>query len=463
MSTQENNPLIEVYGALFKAAGLDVDENDRVIKSMTEGSLPATVDIDEETKAIALPTYPNLTAEDADKLVFFHPFKENIFNGESRLVAYLRRAYNNNLNEAMFKLMLDLVNVAVGAEVDHKTLTNAQKDLLTKLGSVDSKFKDTLNTIVKNAFKGQKELFPVKITLAKGGKNSKGKSKHLCSGYITSPLLESINATTTLPKPKIGTTTVRKGDIDTFKALIGLLLPKDFKETGIELFVDISDAPIIDTLIKVMRKAPEQSNHVAKVMFGGKYPIYGKEEATINFKESYVEVDWITDDFEVSSYRKFYELIPQQEGNEGISNAAPTNLKRQEVKITPQPKVQPKYSVDDVPPWEDQPVQVPAQPNQPTHQQVPQQPVAPVQKKPSLLDALLPDPPQRQYQGQQNGWLNNQPQQSLYDNRYDNRYTNAPRNPYYEQPRGNDYMASLTGNGGRPSMYESPYDRNRRW
>ena len=154
--TQENNPLIEVYGALFKSAGLDVDENHRVVKPLSEGSLPATIEIDEQVRAIALPTYPNLTSDEADKLVFFHPFKENIFNGESRLVAYLRRAYNNNVNEAMFKLMLDIVNVAIGAEVDHKTLTNAQKELLTKLGAVDSKFKDTLTTIVKNAFKGQK-------------------------------------------------------------------------------------------------------------------------------------------------------------------------------------------------------------------------------------------------------------------------------------------------------------------
>lgn len=457
MSTQENNPLIEVYGALFKSAGLDVDENDRVVKSMSEGSLPATIEIDEQVKSIALPTYPNLTSEDADKLVFFHPFKENIFNGESRLVAYLRRAYNNNVNEAMFKLMLDIVNVAIGAEVDHKTLTNAQKELLTKLGTVDSKFKDTLNTIVKNAFKGQKELFPIKITLAKG---AKGKGKHLCSGYITSPLLEAVNVASSLPKPKIGTTTIRKGDIDTFKALLGLVLPKGFKDGSIELFVDISDAPIIDTLIKVMKKVPEQSNQMAKTMFGGKYPIYGKDEAAINFKESYIEVDWIDDEFEVASYRKFYELIPQQEGNEGVSNAAPTNLKRQEIKITPQPKVKPKYSVNDTPPWEEQ--QAPQQ-VQTQHGYAQQGQPEPAPKKSGILAALLPESQSRRnnYQDdRRGGWLNNVPQQNRYDDRYDNRYPNNPRGNYYGQSsRGDDYMSSLTGNGGRPSIYGDRYGR----
>ena len=455
MST-ENNPLIEVYGALFKSAGLDVDENDRVVKTMSEGSLPTTIEIDEQVRAIALPTYPNLTSEDADKLVFFHPFKENIFNGESRLVAYLRRAYNNNVNEAMFKLMLDIVNVAIGAEVDHKTLTNAQKELLTKLGTVDAKFKDTLNTIVKNAFKGQKELFPIKITLAKG---AKGKGKHLCSGYITSPLLEAVNADASLPKPKIGTTAIRKGDIDTFKALLGLVLPKGFKDGSIELFVDISDAPIIDTLIKVMKKVPEQSNQMAKTMFGGKYPIYGKDEAAINFKESYIEVDWIDDDFEVASYRKFYELIPQQEGNEGVSNSAPANLKRQEIKITPQPKVKPKYSVNDTPPWEDQqtPHQVETQ-----RGYVSQGQPEPAPKKSGIMAALFSNSRRRNdYQdGGRGGWLNNAQPQNRYEDRYDNRYTNNPRDAYYGQPpRGDDYMRSLTGNGGRAPIHGDRYGR----
>ena len=451
--TQENNPLIEVYGALFKSAGLDVDENHRVVKPLSEGSLPATIEIDEQVRAIALPTYPNLTSDEADKLVFFHPFKENIFNGESRLVAYLRRAYNNNVNEAMFKLMLDIVNVAIGAEVDHKTLTNAQKELLTKLGAVDSKFKDTLTTIVKNAFKGQKELFPIKITLAKG---TKGKGKHLCSGYITSPLLEVVNAAASLPKPKIGTTAIRKGDIDTFKALLGLILPKGFKEEGIELFVDISDAPIMDTLIKVMKKVPEQSNQVAKTMFGGKYPIYGKDEAAINFKESYIEVDWITDDFEVAGYRKFYELIPQQEGNEGVSNSAPTNLKHQEIKITPQPKVQPKYSVNDTPPWEEQQVET-------QRGYVAQGQPEPAPKKSGIMEALRAVSRNRRgdYQDdRRSGWLNDTQPQNRYDDRYDNRYPNAPRDNYYSQPpRGGDYMSSLTGNGGRPPLYNDRYGR----
>lgn len=340
-------PMLDVYDKILTTCGYQVDDNGQVRKQNIK-SLPVSMQFDQETRYLVLPTKENLKSERASEYVFFHPFQENLVRGEPRVLAMIRKELNRTYGSAVAALMIGIVDISAGG-LNHTDLSPEQRNFIGAIGKVDERFNKDFNRIIENLAKRNGKDTPLNLSLRKGVEWAGHKYSRLA--VWSSPLYEEVLDTIEQVaknkdySPKILGVPVRKQDLKTYenlcKLFFGDIAEKNHSEYGAS---DATDAPYAEAFVRSLKTLPVKINQIAETFFGGDMHVYASEVAKDNLNLTRLNVDWLLDleselgkEFTVATWRKEYLLIPIQEGNEGVS---PVNEKatRQESAEEEKPK-----------------------------------------------------------------------------------------------------------------------------
>lgn len=289
--------IFDFYKSVLGTAGAYVDRHDQV--NLTFGgdsSIPFTV----EGKRLVLPTREHMTA-DQSEMVLFHPLKENILAGESKVMSKFRDAVNTNLNVVLNKLLGNMV--AIGAQQrTHDRVTPDQLEVLKIFKDADKNtvdFFERLDTaLAKHEDKGFIHIFVKKKATLKG-------KAYRRAAIISFPLYEEI------VKSMGGTTLLgvkfRKKDIALFKLLLETVFPgldtPDHYSRGDESGI----APTLDALMRGVLAVAEHINDLAALFT----PL---EKA---FEDCLIPSEWLDDLGNLEQFEAEMRLIPMQAGNDG--------------------------------------------------------------------------------------------------------------------------------------------------
>lgn len=328
--------MLQVYDNILTTCGYVVDENGQVRKKLGK-ALPVSLQVDDHTRYLVLPTKENLKSDKVFDYVFFHPFQENLVRGESRVLSMVRKELNHSYGAAVASLMISLVEVSRGL-VAHTDLSVEQHNIIASIGKVDDRFVADFNKIIENLFRRSSKNTPVNLSLRKGIEwNGKVHSRvAIWSSPLYDEVIETINQTNKNKdySPKILGVPVRKGDLKTYENLCKVffdgLETKGHYAYGAS---DATDAPYVEAFVRSLLTLPEHINRIAEVFYAGKTAIYAKEVAKENLVSSTLDISWLKEmegPFTVQNWRKEYLLIPLQDGNEG---AAPVSKEANEANL----------------------------------------------------------------------------------------------------------------------------------
>lgn len=336
-----HDELIDFYKKIASSLGLDYDNEGYL--SIRSSDLPATV----ENKRLVLPTREILRRSPWDECIAFHPMSENIYRGESDVLRALKRYAMFRIGSIISLTMAALTNLASN-EALHNTLTPSQAEILSLMPNSDAKTLDTFEKIINlHSTRGKNKL--VNIYLKHGGRY-KGEDFSRVS-VVTFPITKEFqNADRTIFGVKL---TVK--DFKAFRALFCYILPDcEVPETYSFGSRDLS-TPYLDCLLTSFSKIASALNKVVYKF---------KDHLKDDFDDIVCDLDWVE---ELGDLTRYIGIIPTLQGNDGeltqedklkLENLGGvkkhTSELAKEIANTP-------GSVKDVPPWENQPQQVPQQ------------------------------------------------------------------------------------------------------
>lgn len=335
--------MLEVYDRILTTVGYVVDETGRVRRPFANGKeLPVTYNIDGDQRALVMPTYDNLRSPDVVNLVFFHPFRENLARGESRVLASLRKELNHSYGVSVAVLMTEVVKIAAG-HISQADMTIGQRDIVSKIGKIDERFVNDFNKIVQNLAKRKGVSTVVSLSLRKA--QSINGTNYSRAAIWSSPLADEVADVEQKMRgnkdytPRIFDVNVRKGDMKFYRNLVDVFFPEiaTASSGGFYGYSNAMDAPYCEALVRSLKTLPVHLNNIADIFFGGKHPVYPKAESEEILNTINLKVDWIEDDFTVAKWKDEYCMIPVQDGNEG---AAPVE---EQVPAASQASVQRKW------------------------------------------------------------------------------------------------------------------------
>lgn len=315
--------MLEIYQHIINTCGYLVDEEGKVRKQINDDrSVPTTLTINDESRILVLPTKQNLTSENVHNYVIFHPFVENLARGESKVMSFIRKEFLRYYGTASMYLMNELVKISAGS-LNHADLSTKQKEIIAKLGKMDAKFQETFNKIILGLAKhgGQRNTA---FTLSLRKSFTIGGKQHSRVAVWSSPLADEIykiaeeSAKNKDYTPKIFGVAVRKSDLPTLKRVVEVFFPNSQDNQEFYGASDATDAPYLEAFVRSLATLPKRTNEIAEAFFSGRDAVYSKEIAKEELAATTVNIDWVSKDFEVKTWRKEYLLIPLQDGNEGI-------------------------------------------------------------------------------------------------------------------------------------------------
>ena len=467
--------MLEAYQHILNTCGYTVSEDGKVRKQLNDKSVPVTVNINDESRLLVLPTKANLNSPDVLDYLIFHPFVENLARGESKVISFIRKELIRHYGVASMYLMGEIVKISSGS-VKHTDLTAKQKEFIAKMGKIDVKFQESFSKIIMALANSNGKNTAFTLSLRKGF-TVNGKS-HSRVAIWSSPLADEVYKVVELCNkqkdytPKIFGVAVRKSDLPILIKVCEAFFPdsQDVQKHGFYGTSDATDAPYVESFIRSLVTLPKYTNEIAETFFSGRGAVYSKEVSLEELKCTTVDVSWIKDNFTVNEFRKEYIMIPLQDGNEGIS---PVELDK---------KIEVNNAAKKIHEWEE--VNQQATGNSATvHNQYKPQPDSNTQRTEQAKSGYVNFLPSRNHQQQQqhngyngghNGGHNgyqqpqyqppvqtmvNDPLKGWVSGRHNSRF-NTPHsngtfaahtgNPYYNQPQGGQSLVYQPGvhNGG---------------
>ena len=320
--------LLQLYETILNSCGLVVEETGFVKKILSNGSVyplyvPPTKGTNEKQSCLVLPTKKNQKdPEIIAKNLFFNPFNENLAsNGEPRILNAIKSACLRTWSDFAKNIMKVMLEISNGS-VNPSDLTEQQREVIERIGKVDDKLINVYKTIIKNMPSKNIKNLPLNLSLFKDFKYNGRKYKR---GAVWSfPLIEDLqkvieecNRDKSI-KPRILGTDLRKSDLHILSNLFNVTFGTEEERKEAIGASDSNDAPYAESFIRALYYL-KRINKLVEIFFKGKYHVYSKEVADNFLKNNTISLDWLSDDFKISDWKKEYLLLPQYEGNEGTN------------------------------------------------------------------------------------------------------------------------------------------------
>lgn len=301
-----NMTLDETYRSILAAAAMRADAEGYVsFDNELYANLPNQPVVINE-KRLVLPTTEHLRNPSKAK-VLFHPLREQAMQGESEVVARLRRALGLRLNFA-FSAMLNELLIICKNVANHKHLNPDQLSLVTIGQNVTEDTHIALTELLKRA-ESQKEVHKSFISIyVKKNALLHGTNYHR-AGVASFPIYEALASEEEKP---LGMT-INKRERKNLLALMEYILPDIDKEHAYDRGSNSGVAPYLEGLMKVFGAIASRLND--------KYELFAE---IINDKTIPIEAAWETAFEDLDKLLPEIQMIPTQPGNEGRQPVAET-------------------------------------------------------------------------------------------------------------------------------------------
>ena len=314
-TNNSTQPLLDFYESILKLGGFVVGEDGLVSSTLSGEKTPANIKVDGHPKRLCIPTDQILKANQWDNLIAFHPLNENLFlaRGESRVVEYLRKAYNYRMNVVLHLLFREALVLASSPAL-HKNINSNQMGLLTALKEADEKSLHNWERIADTLSVSNTRDNIASLYLKKQG--NIGDVKYARIGVWSFPLYEALVKS----QGEVQGVKVRKKDLEVYKRLYEFIIPSLNDASYYQVGSNSTSAPYMDALLKVMWKLAEPVNAYIDLMFGGKTYMPEKDRKDIH-DYAYFASDWLDSAGDLNQFEKYVRLIPIQDG---VEKPAPT-------------------------------------------------------------------------------------------------------------------------------------------
>lgn len=312
--------LIEAYRKALQSVNYFENDAHELEYRFTDGdgkvvAVAATV----ESMPLLMPVSEVRTGNQLAERVLFHPLSEDVMNGESEVLQFLRRAMVVRFNATLCSMLIWMVETAINPK-EAKRFGPKQKEFFNILADASDKTLTTLGKLVTVWLKRDTPYTLSKIYLRRTGATYMGK-KMTRVAVVTFPFMEEEHISTKDKKTYWCGVEISKKDLNMLRNLVEYVIPHA-GEVSETYNAGSSDphAPYFDCLIHSFAKLMEPLNHLIK-LFGDKYD--GKENG-------YCDVTWVEDFEPINQHRG---QIPPAKYNMGVT-----------LNSRPQPTVKPNPS-----------------------------------------------------------------------------------------------------------------------
>ena len=382
--------LLTTYEHMLNLGGLIVSPDGLVSVALSDKNMPALINVKEDNgyveKRLVLPTKQQLQLEGGwDRRIAFHPLKENLFTGESKVVEYLRKAINFRFNQVIQELIDQSLVYASSTEY-HKKLNSDQLSLLEAVKEADQTMINNFRKILKQVKPTDTKNSFVSIYLKKLGKING--ENYACVGNVTFPFYnELINSEKEFHGVKL-----RKNDFACLQRILEFIIPNIGVKEYYNVGISESIVPFAECLIRLTNKLGNELNKVTTLLYKKSTHI-PKEERDLIYNLLYFNDEHMPVFDNIDSLLPEIRLIPQLPGNE------PKERQQSNMSIT-QPVIEKEEEM--IPQhrntWEDvsatPQMQTQPQVSQPTYQQpVAQSPIQPMVQMPPSQGTVVDELP----------------------------------------------------------------------
>lgn len=310
--------LLSFYDNTLEYAGLKTDEDGFTYVNLDpENPQPANLKIDSNTKRLILPTSQNLRNDNWDHLVVYHPLKENVMHGESKVIEYLRKAINYRVNLVYSTLVADVL--ALACETKYHTKLSAEvTKLLAVVKDADEKTLGLWEKIISNISVTDTKAHLTNIYLRKLGKMDG--HQFFCLGIWTFPLLRDLKEAHERDDKTFHGAKFRKKDWEILINLLEYIMPNSGEQAEVEKHYrfgsNFQRAPFLDSLLRTSMLVTDNLNKVTDTLYKGRSHLPKEEKEALHdylyFDTSFLSV---LDDVEGTVDTEL-KLIPSQPGND---------------------------------------------------------------------------------------------------------------------------------------------------
>ena len=305
--------LLSVYESILNLGGLSTNDDGFISVTLAGDSRPAIITVKEDKesfdKRLVLPTTYQLRAEGGwENRIAFHPLKENIINGESRVVEYLRKAINFRINMVTQSLFDHILTYASSPEYQ-KSLTSEKIKLLDAAKDADETMRNNFDRVMKKISPVDTKNSFVSIFLKKLGKI--GDKDFSCVATINFPFYKELIQS----EKEFHGVKLRKVDFATFKSIMEYIFPGIDEKGNYNVGVSDSIAPFTEGLIRATDKLTQEMNRVTEILFkkSTHIPKTNREEL---YEFAYFKNDHMSTFESLESLLPEIRIIPQLPGNE---------------------------------------------------------------------------------------------------------------------------------------------------
>ena len=305
--------LLSVYESILNTAGFVVDDQGLVSTILSGDKVPAVIEVMEHdepvSKRLVLPTNEQLSAPGGwASRIAFHPLKENVVRGESKIVEYLRQAISYRLNIVIRGLMEETMKFAL-SPAHHKGLKSKQMQLIGAANEANE-------TTIKNFEKIMQVVSPVNtrasftsIYLKKLGKI--GDNAYSCVAVINFPFYNDLLEA----EKEFHGVKLRKADFKVYQNLLEYIIPGIQDRNEWQLGVNASIAPFAESLIRITDKIGKVLNKTTDILFKDSKYIPEEERATLH-EFFYFKDDHMVAFEHLDNLLPEIKLIPPLPGND---------------------------------------------------------------------------------------------------------------------------------------------------
>lgn len=317
----------DFYKQTLTALRYQVDDEDLIsFKDLHDRVTPAVID----GRRLVLPSKARLREGFDDDLQPFHPLSENIARrSASPVLKGMQRTAKAVLAHYFTELSLRLLAVAADPSL-HKDLPPACSEYLKKVPNADKKTLKAFEQLIGKAV--QKNQL-ITLYLRNGGTLDGKKMNRLA--VIRFPIMDVLN------EDQPFGVKLRKKDRETLQALFHHVMPFGDSPEEYSAGSNSRVAPFLDAFLQAYAKTATQLNSVVRK--------YAKP------LEIPLEPIDLTYTEHLENLGKFYEKIPSLRGNDGDSKEEAVEASETSIKGKATTAKQSGKSVEDTPPWEEQP------------------------------------------------------------------------------------------------------------
>lgn len=308
--------LLDIYEKTLTLGSIVVadDGSCNIVRSNGDKT-PAVLKIKDTSKLLVLPTLSQMRRPDTDRVIFYHPFRENLTTGESDVLHHVRTAIKLRMNAVVTTLMASLIELSLDTSLHAKLKPNMMK-AVTELKDIDAKTRTAFNKIIKKMMSTKFKTSFVNLYLKRGGKQNN--RSFLRMGVISFPFYEDLLQAT----DSLYDVDLRAKDIKMFKALMEFIIPNVANAEVYSEGATEQTAPYAQALFLTAGQLYEVLNTCSDMLFG-KYSYMTKVEAKEMHDDTFVDVSWLEYVRDLAPVEKEILMIPMQAGNEGRAAETP--------------------------------------------------------------------------------------------------------------------------------------------